>query len=166
MDKRSVEPLHVVALREAEQHLIGQDRNGQQKNGARGDRQRERAQPQPARGDGERRLARASVLKTAEPVWDELTAPACTGKGQSDTAATLTADFSMQRLSEGERGQVVVRRLIIITYTIRLTVTSSISSKRGDTGKVCVRALQGIGRVPVTRTLAQLVKMRRQAWGA
>lgn len=48
MDKRSVEPLHVVALREAEQHLIGQNRNGQQKNSAYGNGQRERAQPQPA----------------------------------------------------------------------------------------------------------------------
>lgn len=48
MDKRSIEPLHVVAVREAVQHLIGQDRNGQQENSAHGDRQRERAQPQPA----------------------------------------------------------------------------------------------------------------------
>lgn len=62
MDKRSVEPLHVVALREAEQHLIGQDRNGQQKNGAHGDGQRERAQPQPARRDGQTTLVRARVL--------------------------------------------------------------------------------------------------------
>lgn len=54
MDKRSIEPLHVVAVREAVQHLIRQDRNGQQKNSAHGDRQRERAQPQPAGRHGEK----------------------------------------------------------------------------------------------------------------
>lgn len=48
MDERAIEPLHVVAVREAVQHLIGQDRNGQQEDSAHGDGQRERAQPQPA----------------------------------------------------------------------------------------------------------------------
>lgn len=61
MDERAVEPLHVVALGEAEQHLVGQDRNGQQKDRAHGDGQRERAQPQPARRDGDRALVSARV---------------------------------------------------------------------------------------------------------
>lgn len=52
VDEGTVEPPHVVALREAEQHLVGQDRNGQQQHGARGDGQRERAQPQPGGGGG------------------------------------------------------------------------------------------------------------------
>lgn len=61
MDERSVEPLHVVALREAEQHLVGQDRNGQQENGTRGHGQRERAQPQPAGREGGRKPVRAGA---------------------------------------------------------------------------------------------------------
>lgn len=69
MDKRSVEPLHVVAVREAVQHLIGQDRNGQQKNSAHGDRQRERAQPQPAGSDGQEPLVRSRGFVLNSRTW-------------------------------------------------------------------------------------------------
>lgn len=34
VDEGSIEPLHVVALREAEQHLIGQNGDGQKEHGA------------------------------------------------------------------------------------------------------------------------------------
>ena len=50
MDERAVEPAHVVALREGDQHLVGQDGDGQQQHGAHGHREREGAQPQPAQG--------------------------------------------------------------------------------------------------------------------
>lgn len=46
MDERSIEPLHVVALWEGEQHLIGQNGDGEKEHRAHCDRQGERTQPQ------------------------------------------------------------------------------------------------------------------------
>ena len=54
MDERSIEPLHVVTLREGEQHLIGQNRDGEKEHGTRCNRQGERTQPQPSRGGKKR----------------------------------------------------------------------------------------------------------------
>lgn len=47
MDKRPVEPLHVVVVRKSEQDFIGQDGDGQEENCTHGYREGERAQPQP-----------------------------------------------------------------------------------------------------------------------
>lgn len=45
VDERAVEPLHVVALGEGEEHLVGQDRDRQQKHSTHCHRQGERTQP-------------------------------------------------------------------------------------------------------------------------
>lgn len=47
MDKRSIEPLHVVALWEGEQNLIGQNRDGEKEHSTHCNRQGEGTQPQP-----------------------------------------------------------------------------------------------------------------------
>ncbi len=57
MDKRSIEPLHVVALWEGEQHFVGQNGNGEKEHSTHGNRQSERTQPEP----GERRRKKPSV---------------------------------------------------------------------------------------------------------
>lgn len=49
MNKRSIEPLHVVALWEGEQHLIGQNGNGEKEHSTDCNRQGECAQPQPGK---------------------------------------------------------------------------------------------------------------------
>lgn len=49
VDKRSIEPLHVVAVGEGEQHLIGQNGDGEKEHSTHCDRQGERTQPQPKR---------------------------------------------------------------------------------------------------------------------
>ncbi len=49
VDEGSIEPLHVVALWEGEQHLIGQNGDGEKEHSTHCDRQGERTQPQPGR---------------------------------------------------------------------------------------------------------------------
>lgn len=59
MDEGAVEPLHVVAVRKGEQHLIGQDGQGQQEDGTHGNGEREGAQPKPGGGDKGKRSREA-----------------------------------------------------------------------------------------------------------
>lgn len=54
VDKRAVEPLHVVAVWKSEQDLIGQDGEGQKENCTHGYRECERAQPQPRVGTNQK----------------------------------------------------------------------------------------------------------------
>lgn len=51
MNERSIEPLHVVAVREGEQHLIGQDGNGEEQHSTHRHREGECTQPQPGGGE-------------------------------------------------------------------------------------------------------------------
>lgn len=87
MDEGAVEPLHVVAVREGEQHLIGQDGDGQEQDGAHRHRQGERAQPQPA----SRKRSQSHVRVSGQTAGERRgrpgsgnPAPACRDKGQSD----------------------------------------------------------------------------------
>lgn len=57
VDERSIKPLHIVALWEAEQHLIGQNRDGQKEHGAHCHWQSECTQPQA----GKRKKEKPSV---------------------------------------------------------------------------------------------------------
>lgn len=50
VDKRPVEPLHVVVVWKCEQDFIGQDGDGQEQNCTHGYRESECAQPQPRVG--------------------------------------------------------------------------------------------------------------------
>ena len=47
VDEGAVEPLHVVAVGEGEQNLVGQDGDGEQEHGTHRHREGECAQPQP-----------------------------------------------------------------------------------------------------------------------
>ncbi len=49
MDEGSIEPLHVVALREGEQHLVGQNGDGEKEYSTHCNRQCECTQPQPGK---------------------------------------------------------------------------------------------------------------------
>lgn len=64
VDERSIEPLHVVALWEGEQHLVGQNRDGEKEHSTHCDRQGERTQPQPRRR-GKKRQAISVCLYLA-----------------------------------------------------------------------------------------------------
>lgn len=52
MDEGAVEPLDVVVLGEGEQHLVADDGEGQEENGAQRHSQGEGTEPQPAGGTG------------------------------------------------------------------------------------------------------------------
>lgn len=61
VNKRSIEPLHVVAPWEGEQHLIGQNGDGEKEDGTDCNRQGECTQPQPGRRRRKKRQAISKV---------------------------------------------------------------------------------------------------------
>lgn len=54
MDKRAVEPLHVVTVWEGEQHLVGQNRDGKKQYSTHCNRQGECTQPQPGKANAKK----------------------------------------------------------------------------------------------------------------